>query len=183
VNVSTTGGVLSFTSQRYGSASSVVVNDGNGASDLVGTAASTTGVDVAGTLNGVTFLGSGQTATGPTNTSMEGLSITISGGTTGSRGTVSFTSGIAAQVNDQLTQFLDTTNGVLQAATDGVNASIKTTQDDEADWTQRIADIRTRLTAQYNAMDSLVASLNSTSTFLTQQLDALAKSTSSSSSK
>jgi flagellar hook-associated protein 2 len=183
VTVAATNGVLSFTSQRYGSASSVVVNDGNGASDLVGTASTTTGLDVAGTLNGVSFIGAGQTATGAANTSMDGLQLTISGGTTGDRGTIAFTSGIASQVNDTLTTFLDTTNGLLQAATDGVNASIKDVQNQETSWTARIADIRARITAQYNAMDALVASLNSTSSFLTQQLDAIAKSTSSSSSK
>jgi flagellar hook-associated protein 2 len=183
VTVSATGGVLGFTSQRYGSASSVLVTDGNGASDLVGaTPTTTTGLDVAGTLDGVAFVGSGQVATGAANSTTDGLVLNITGGTTGSRGTVSFSRGVAAQTNDALTQFLDPTNGLIATATSSFNSSVKDLQSQEADWTDRIAAIRARLTAQYNAMDSLVASLNATSSYLTQQLSALAKSTSTSSS-
>ena len=43
----------------------------------------------------------------------------------------------------------------------------------EDDWTPRLVAIKARYTAQYNAMDALVASLNSTSTYLTQQLAAI----------
>jgi flagellar hook-associated protein 2 len=179
VTVAATNGVLSFTSQRYGSASSVLVNDGNGATDLVGSSPTpTTGVDVAGTLDGTAFTGAGQVATGAAFSSTDGLKLTITGGTTGNRGTFTLSRGIAAQINDTLTQFLDPTNGLLATATTSVNSTITDLQSQEADWTSRIADIRTRITAQYNAMDTLVASLNATGTYLTQQLTALQKSTS-----
>lgn len=182
VTVSATGGVLSVTSARYGSASSVVLGDGNGAAGLFGGAATTTtGSDVSGTIDGVAFLGSGQTATGATSTSAEGLKLSITGGSTGSRGTVAFNRGLAAQLDDVLTQFLDTDDGVISTATDSINARIKDLQSREQDWSTRLIAIRARYTAQYNAMDALVASLNSTSTYLTQQLDALAKSTKSNS--
>ena len=181
VAVTASGGVLGLTSARYGSASSVVVDDGNGAVGLFGSSpVPTAGVDVAGTIDGTAFVGAGQTATGATATSAEGLKLTITGGSTGDRGTVDFSRGIAARVNDVLTQFLDNDHGLLSAATDSINSSIKSIQTREDAWTTRLVAIRARYTAQYNAMDALVASLNSTSTYLTQQLEALKNSTKSS---
>ena len=181
VTVGASGGVLAITSQRYGSASSVSVNDGNGATGLFGTTSTAAaGLDVAGTLDGVAFTGTGQVATGAASTSAEGLKLTIAGGTIGARGTIDFNRGIAARVDDVLTQFLDPNNGLLGAATDSINGSIKDLRGREADWNTRLVAIRARYTAQYNAMDALVASLNSTSSYLTQQLEALKNSTKSS---
>ncbi len=178
VAVSQTNGVLTITSQRFGSASSVAVTGGNAQTGLLGTSpTATTGSDVAGTIDGTAFIGTGQTATGAAGTPADGLKLTIAGGSTGSRGTVSFTRGIAASMNDLLTQFLDPTSGLLQAATDGLNSSIADLKQREDDWTPRLAAIRARYTAQYNAMDALVASMNSTSTYLTQQITAIQNTT------
>ena len=174
VTVTQSAGVLSITSQRFGAASSVLSGGGNGAANLFGsTPTSTGGADVAGTLDGTAFTGAGQTATGATATSAEGLALTITGGATGARGTVAFNRGVAASINDLLTQFLDTNNGLLSTATAGINQSITDLKKQEDAWGPRLAAIRARYTAQYNAMDSLVASLNSTSSYLTQQITAL----------
>ena len=174
VAVTQNNGVLGITSQRYGSASSVLVTGGNAQAGLIGsTPTATTGVDVAGTIDGVAFVGAGQTATGAAGTTAEGLKLTIAGGSTGSRGTVSFNRGVAASMNDLLTQFLDPTTGPLKTATDGLNSSIADLKKREDDWTPRLAAIRARYTAQYNAMDALVASLNSTASYLTQQITAI----------
>ena len=174
VAVTQSNGVLSFTSQRYGASSSVLVTGGNAEAGLVGSAPSTTtGVDVAGTLDGVAFTGAGQTATGAVGTPAEGLKLTIAGGATGARGSVAFNRGIAASMNDLLTQFLDPDTGLIQTASKGLTDSIADVKKREDDWTPRLAAIRARYTAQYNAMDALVASMNSTSSYLTQQITAI----------
>lgn len=174
--VSANNGVLTIGSARYGSASAVSV-DGNGASNLLGSSpTSVAGLDVAGTLDGVAFIGTGQTATGATSTNAEGLKISITGGTIGSRGNLTLTRGIAASVNDLLTQFLDPTNGLLTTATSGLNTQITNVKAQEAAWTPRLDAIRAQYTAQYNAMDALVASLNTTSSYLTTQLAAISAS-------
>ena len=181
VSVTQSAGVLAISSQRYGSGSSVLIGDGNGVAGLFGTTPTgNAGLDVAGTLDGIAFTGQGQLATGAATTSAEGLKLTIGGGLTGNRGNVGFNRGIAGNLDGALTQYLDTTNGLVTAATDGLNKSITDLQSQEDAWSTRLVAIRARLTAQYNAMDALVASLNSTSSYLTQQLDALKKSTSNS---
>ncbi len=174
VSASASGGVLTLTSQRFGSASSVTTDGGSGAVSLFGSAPSLAGGrDVAGTIDGVAFAGSGQTAIGAASTSAEGLKVAITGGVTGSRGTIAFNRGIAAQLNDVLTQFLDTTNGLVTAATDSINSSITHLKKSEDDWNTRLISIRARYTAQYNAMDTLVAKLNGTASYLTQQITAI----------
>jgi flagellar hook-associated protein 2 len=171
--VTNSGGVLSFTSQRYGSASNVAIG-GNGSAGLVGSSpTATAGLDVAGTMDGIAFAGSGQTATGAAGSNADGLKLSITGGALGARGTLTLTRGIAASVNDTLTQFLDPTNGLLTAATDGLNQSIADLKTQEDAWGPRLDALRAQYTAQYNAMDALVASLNSTGSYLTQQITAI----------
>ena len=60
-------------------------------------ATSTDGVDVAGSIGGVAATGSGQSLTGGQGGDAEGLKIEVSGGATGSRGTISFCQGYALQ--------------------------------------------------------------------------------------
>ncbi len=174
VDVGQAGGALIITSQRYGSASSVVLGGGNGAAGLFGSApVSSGGLDVAGTFDGIAFAGAGQSATGAAGTSAEGLKLTITGGAVGSRGSVAFNRGIAASVDDLLTQFLADDTGLLSTAKAGISTSIADLKKQEDAWVPRLAAIRARYTAQYNAMDAMVANLNSTSSYLTQQITAL----------
>ena len=58
----------------------------------------------------------------------------------------------------------------MHSRVDGLNARVDLLQDQQARWDTRLASIETRLRAQFTALDSLVANLNSTSQYLTQQL-------------
>lgn len=174
VAVTQSAGVLTVTSQRFGTASSVVIGSGNGTAGVFGaTPTSNAGVDVGGTIDGIAFSGAGQTALGAVGSSADGLKLSIAGGSLGARGTIAFNRGIAASVNDLLTQFLDKDNGLIPAVTSGIDKSVALLKKQEDAWTPRLAAIRARYTAQYNAMDRLVASMNSTSSYLTQQITAI----------
>jgi flagellar hook-associated protein 2 len=80
--------------------------------------------------------------------------------------------GIATQVNDYLTSVLGDT-GSITSRTDGLNSSIKQMTDRQADLENRMTLIEARYRAQFTALDTMLASMNTTSTFLTQQLAAL----------
>ncbi|MGV3741037.1 MAG: flagellar filament capping protein FliD [Burkholderiaceae bacterium] len=173
VTVSQTGGVLTISSNRYGSASTVVLA-GNGAANLLGPAPTTTnGVDVAGTIGGQAANGSGQTLTGASGTSVEGLKLTIAGGITGNRGIVSFSRGYASQLNTLISSFIGA-NGLISGRTDGINQSIKDIGTQREAVNRRLADTETRYRRQFAALDSMIASMNSTSSYLSQQLASLA---------
>lgn len=173
VSVSQAGGLLSITSARYGSASQAAVTGGNGMASLLGAApVTTTGVDVAGTINGVAATGSGQTLTGAIGNPSEGLALRIVGGALGARGTVTFSQGYAYQLNQYLDTALGST-GSLTARTDGINSSLKSLDQRQQELQTRLAAVEKRYRAQFTALDAMMSSMNSTSSFLTQQLATL----------
>lgn len=173
VSVTQSSGVLSVTSDRYGSASKVAIS-GAAAADLLGAnPEATIGADVAGTFNGVAALGTGQFLTGATGSSAEGLKIQILGGNLGERGTVDFSLGYASMLNTLVGGFLGTT-GLISGRTDGINRSIKDIGTQREAVNRRLADTEERYRKQFTALDVMISSMTSTSTYLTQQLDALA---------
>lgn len=73
------------------------------------------------------------------------------------------------------------TKGTITAATDGAKASIKDIDRQREVLANRLTQIEARYRKQFTALDSLVASMNSTSSYLAQQLANLPKIGSSSS--
>lgn len=171
VTVSESGGVLSMTSNRYGSSSTIAIA-GTGAADLFGAAATTAGKNVAGTIGGMPATGTGRTLTADAGSPAEGLALRIEGDS-GPRGTVSFARGYASQFDQLVTTLLDTKKGPLASRTEGLNSSIKNLADNRVRMEDRLAATEQRLRAQYSALDATIARMNSTSSYLSQQLTAL----------
>lgn len=169
VTVSQSAGNLAITSDRYGSASTVSITGGNGKSDLFGTPVETTGVNVAGTINGITATGSGQTLTGAADSS--GLVLKITGGSTGARGDIDFAHGFAAKLNKLVGEMLN--GNLIDSRIDGINSSIKDIGSQRDALNQRLADTEKRIRAQFTALDTTIASMTQTSNFLQQQLSKL----------
>ncbi len=167
VTVSANGSNITITSNRYGSASSVQVA-GIGAANL-GTQLATAGTDVAGTIGGIAASGSGQFLTGATGSPSDGLQLQINGGSTGSRGTVNFSYGYAYNLNSLMTNLLSS-SGPIASETNGINSSIADIDNQRNALNARLAIVQANYLAQFNAMDSLVATMKSTGDFLTQQL-------------
>lgn len=176
VTVTQSAGVLKITSNRYGSASVANITGGNGQANLNfgGSAVVSNGVDAAGTINGVAATGSGQYLTGATGDASQGLQIKISGGSTGARGTVNYSQGYAYQFNT-LTNSMLGSDGVISTSTAGINASIQRLNDDQQTLSSRLTAIEARYRAQFTALDTMISSMNTTSSFLTQQLANLSK--------
>ncbi|MDA8108577.1 MAG: flagellar filament capping protein FliD [Betaproteobacteria bacterium] len=170
---------LVITSNRYGSSSSASVTGGTAEADVFGPAASSAfGTDVAGTIDGLAGTGSGQYVTGAAGSAVDGLEVQVTGGTTGARGTVSYTQGYASLLNSVVSGFLGT-SGLISNATDGINATIKNIDGQRADWQQRLALIQQQYMSEFTSLDQLMTSMNTTSAFLTQQLNAMTQSSSS----
>jgi flagellar hook-associated protein 2 len=173
VSVSQSGGVLSIVSARYGSASSVILTGGNGADNLLGASpAGVTGMDVAGSINGVSATGSGQMLTATGGGAAEGLRVAVHGGALGTRGAVEFSRGYAERLSKVAEEFL-ATEGVIASRVDGLNASIKDLDRRQEDFSRRLEMVEARYRAQFSALDAMLGSLTQTSQFLQQQLAAL----------
>lgn len=169
VTLSESAGKLTITSDQYGSASTVSITGGNGKLDLFGTPIETSGIDVAGTINGVTATGSGQTLTGAADSS--GLVLKITGGSIGARGDIDFAHGFATKLNKLLGEMLD--DRLIDSRIDGINSSIKDIDSQRETLNQRLMDTEKRIRAQFTALDTTLASMTQTSNFLQQQLSRL----------
>jgi len=174
VTIADAAGVLSLTSALYGSASTVALS-GAAAATLVGAApTATAGLDVAGSIGGVPGAGSGQSLTGATGSPAEGLKLLVTGGALGARGTVSYARGAGYALDQVLTTLLAST-GAVQTRTDGLQGSI-TDMDKRKDVLQaRLDRVQAAYLRQFNALDTQLAQLSATSTYLAQQLANLPK--------
>ena len=173
VLVTQNGGMLSIISARYGSASQASVTGGSAMASLFGPLpVVSSGVDVAGTINGVAATGNGQTLTGAIGDASEGLALRIAGGALGARGTATLSQGYAYQIDQYLKTVLDD-DGILKTRTNGLDSSIKNIDQRQLQLETRLAQIEKRYRAQFSALDTMLSRMNSTSTFLTQQLASL----------
>ncbi len=175
VSVEYAGGTFQIRSQSFGSNSSVTVTsaDTNAGATLgisTSTGTSTTGIDVAGTIGGVTAIGAGRVLTGTGDAS--GLAIEVLGGATGSRVGISFARGFADTLIDTLDAYL-ADDGTHTEREDSLNARLEGIAEDRESLETRLDSLEERLRAEFTALELVLAQLQTTSDFLTQQLNAL----------
>jgi flagellar hook-associated protein 2 len=166
VDATESGGILTLTSKAWGSASTVAITGGTAVADLFGVPASTGGLNAAGSIDGLAATGAGR------NLTAKGLTVTIEGGATGARGSLRFSRGAADRLNSLIDSFLDET---IAARTDGIGESLKSMDLQRTRLEARMESVEKRLRAQFVALDSMIASMNGTSSFLSQQLANLPK--------
>jgi len=105
-----------------------------------------------------------------------GIRIKVTGGDLGDRGTVSYVSGIADQLKDLMQNILDPKRGILATKFNALDAQNETLQEDKESFDKRISAKEAQLAAQFAYNDSLIATLNTTASFLTSQFEAMAAS-------
>ena len=197
VNTSISNGALKLVSGSPGSSQSISLA-GTAAATLIGgsgaAATTTSGQNVSGQINGAAAVASGQTLTGASGNAAEGLTVNVSGGSTGGRGTITYTSaststsstssttttstaaaGFAAQLNDLMSGLL-ATSGLISNRTDGISKTQRRLDDDKIRVQARLAKLQQSYQDQFTRLDTIMSKMNSTSSALTQQLAALAKS-------
>ncbi len=188
---------LKLTTGIYGPGNSISLA-GNAVASLSGfgnwaVATSASGQNMSGQINGAAAVASGQTLTGASGNAAEGLSVNVYGGSTGSRGTITYTSastttstssttttstaaaGFAAQLNDLMSSLLSDT-GMVSNRTDGISKTQRRLDDDKIRVQARLAALQQSYQHQFTQLDTIMSKMNSTSSALTQQLAALAKS-------
>lgn len=84
--------------------------------------------------------------------------------------------GIGKRLSSAIDGILDD-GGSLDAKSDTLNDRLSGLTRQEQVLDRRIESLQARYTAQFSALDSLIAQMNNTSTFLSQQLNALSKQT------
>lgn len=85
--------------------------------------------------------------------------------------------GFAQRLDDLVSGYLDA-DGIIESRTEGLNGRLKTIEARREALDRRMESLEVRLLKQYTAMDTLVAQLQTTSSYLTQQLEFLRRQTS-----
>ncbi|MFC3907590.1 flagellar filament capping protein FliD [Legionella dresdenensis] len=135
------------------------------------------GVDIAGTIGGYsTTSANGLTLTG--TGVLKDLAVDVFSGAAGARGTITIQDGLAVKFNDLLNQFLGN-DGLVSERTDQITKNLKDIADKRTALSTYSDTLTTRYTKQYSALDTLLTQLQSTSAFLSQQLENLPKITTS----
>lgn len=165
---------LTFTSGKFGSESNVRLTGALNAPDL-DTKEGVAGNDVAGTIDGQVAEGDGQVLYlgGAATGGAAGLQVRITGDETGPRGSVRFIEGVSERTVNAITDILGE-NAALDSRTISLNQELERIQEEQVRLDQRIESYQERLISQFSAADSLIAQLNSTRDYVTQQLAALA---------
>ena len=91
-------------------------------------------------------------------------------------------SNLGSSLDATLTSVLDSTDGLIKLRNDSLNATLKDLENQTTQLNARMTKLRAVYTQQYAAMESIVTQMNSISSYLTQQLSTLSKTTGSSSS-
>ncbi|WP_062060460.1 flagellar filament capping protein FliD [Cellvibrio sp. OA-2007] len=172
VAVSFEANKLVFTSDSYGSSSKVAFTAAGGdMSDLgIAVRGGVTGSDVGGTVGGVAAFGYGNILLPAIGSKAEGLSMIVQPGTTS--GSITFSRGFSGSMTNLINEFLKS-SGTIKERETNITKDIKNVTKAEADLTRRSEAYRARLMAQFQAMESIVRSLNSTGDFLDGILDRL----------
>ncbi|NLI15036.1 MAG: flagellar filament capping protein FliD [candidate division Zixibacteria bacterium] len=181
-------GYLIIYTQAYGSKESVTIESDTQATahsvlGLTGGVAQA-GADVEGTINGEPAKGVGQILTGNSgNKTTDGLKLRITATpdqiVSGAEGTIYFNKGIAALIDDKLSRYTDSYNGIIKVRTDSLQKTIDriASQIDEMEAAQERK--KASLYEQFQAMESALAELQATQ----QELTAYFGTTYSSASK
>jgi len=88
------------------------------------------------------------------------------------RSTSTGNTGVAVRFNDLLSGIVGST-GLLAARTNGITSSITSIGKQRVSLNLRLANVEKRYRAQFTALDTLISSMQTTSTYLTQQLASL----------
>lgn len=169
-SIDSTGHLL-LSSTKWGSGSNLSLGNisGTASATVFGSATATAGLDVAGTIGGVQATGNGQTLTGAVGSPTEGLQLAINGGASGDRGSISFSQGYAVLMSNLATGFIGT-SGAITTRTTGMNTSIKSIADQKATFQTHLDNMQKMYTTQFNALDTMLSSMQSTQSYLTQEL-------------
>jgi flagellar hook-associated protein 2 len=118
--------------------------------------------------------------TGTYDSSASTLSSALTGSLSAVESLLGGQNGIATKINALVTQYTQA-GGILASINDGLETGLTNVTTQQTQLNAELATYSATLTTQYNAMDTAVASLKETQTYLTAEFNASATSSSTSS--
>jgi len=165
-----------ITNTAYGSASTVDITLSGAEMNTLGLTTSQTGVagtDVTGTIDGIAGFGAGQVLLPPIDHPAYGLTFRVlDGASADGVFDLSFSRGVAGELNFLINRFLSS-SGPIAAREDTLDVQLEKIDTDRTELDTRLEKYEARLTAQFIAMERIIASLNSTGSSLDGILERL----------
>ncbi|MDE3241137.1 MAG: flagellar filament capping protein FliD [Nitrospirota bacterium] len=176
LSASNNAGKVQLTSTNYGADTKIVAMStaaNNGSQSGIGTTPLTSsGVDIAGTINGHVATGSGAVLTGAAGFPESGLQVSAPVAASGLYGTVTISSGIMDQMTNVLAAATQS-NGSIQTRISGINDQITRLQGQVAQKQTQLNTEQATLTAQFNQLEVTLGRLKAQSDSLTQGVNQL----------
>ena len=182
ITASKNGNNLVLTHDNYGSGDGFTTTEAN---TLLGTVGTYTGDDVVGTINGEAATGTGQLLVGDappdssSTTSVEGLAIKVTTSSLSSppdeKGKVKLTMGVGELMYRNVDSITDQFDGLLTIRMDGLQDIIDSMTKSIVASERRLAMETLKLNKTFVALELNLSKLQSTSSFLAQQLGQLSK--------
>ncbi len=171
------GGQLRLTHEDYGSLAGFEVSYTAGGTDgtaSLGLAANTyAGLDVQGTIGGLSATGSGQLLSADDDTALEGLVVQYTGATTGSIGDMTFSRGIAALVQQATDVILGTEAGSIDSVIERLDARVEA-QDSRIELMEtRLERRRAMLVRRFSRLEEVMARAQNQQAWLASCLGSL----------
>lgn len=177
LTASTSGGQLSIASNNFGAGPSFTLaydaTDTTSAAQLGLAAGTTKGTDVAGTIDGVAALGSGQTLRGAIGSSSDQLVLQYTGAATGAIGTATLNVGVAAQMARAAATITRSGDGTVAFNVQSLDSAITALGTRADDTTARLARKKAALLAQFTAMETAISRIQAQGTSLTSFTNSL----------
>lgn len=166
VSATLDGGKLALTAKKFGTPGTfTAVSNRAAAGDTSGWGTNEVlvqGVDVSGTINGETAIGSGQMLTGsPENANTEGLQFLYTGNATGAVGSLVFTKGMSPIFTDLIGTFTDVVSGILTATDKSITDQIKSMDESIGDLQTRLGQKQVSLRLRFAKMEQAISQLQS----------------------
>jgi Flagellar capping protein len=160
-------------SNKYGSSSqiSILTAHTDIETDLgLAVATGTQGTTTAGTVNGTAGFGSSNVLLPALGQPGEGLALVI--GESATTATVNFSRGFAGELDALLGEFLGS-NGLIATRETSLEKSLEKLDDDQDKLDRRMSSYEERLINQFISMERILASLNTSGSFLESLIDTL----------
>ncbi len=163
------GNAVQIQHQAYGSHSFSISQsvDGLGISNQTRTA-----FDIEGNINGETTIGKGQMLIGSAG-NIDGMAVFYTGVSTGYIGDVTVGMGASARLEGVFDTFANPVTGLLQNRIERSQTDFTSLGDKIADMERQLEQKMLTLTRSFSTMESAMSSLNTSGSFLTQQVDAM----------
>ncbi|MGR3318746.1 MAG: flagellar filament capping protein FliD [Candidatus Anammoxibacter sp.] len=159
-----------LSSNQEGDGSSVFQIFQDSGDSVTGETKTDAGVDIAGRINNHVGTGIGNVLTGGVSFFEEGLSISTKSSLTGNRGTITVSSGIAAQLVAFIPSYTNKTDGILKTKEVSIQTIIDGIKEQQDKIEKKLVAQEKQFRAQFARLEVIISQFKGVSDFLTVQL-------------